>query len=416
MTSMTCSPKGLIKNTSLMRDEIDKRTLEEIAQLAMRWDQIGSAISFNRTDVRQEIKNSIAHWTKFAESRVEANPATDGTLDRTAAAKAVLATLQRFKHTLAAAERNAPSRDLFYLAICYSLSLLDDVHQLAIIDNEAPIVAWRKSVDGARRGGRRRSACITSRDVEMAKEFEDSPGGGDTARMVKIGAARKLKRAASIHAIKAGRRYLNRIATRPVTSEEEELTPEEEELIASRSVTPEEMEQLGPDAFQLRSQDEKIKNSIEFWTKFAGLHVEEKPTTDGTLDRTAAAKAVLATLQRFKHTLAVAKRNAASGDLFYLAICYSVSLADDVYQLAIIDNETPIVARRKSVDGARGGGRRRPAGIRIRNREMAQEFLNRRGGGMSKTALMEKIGAGKNLKRRASINAVKSGLRDSNRD
>jgi len=420
MTSMTCSPKGLIKNTSLTREEIDKLTPEEIAQLGMRWEQIGSAVLLRRTDVRQEIKNSIAYWTKFAESRVEANPATDGTLDRTAAAKAVLATLQRFKHTLAAAERNAPSRDLFYLAICYSLSLPDDVHQLAIIDNKTPIVAWRKSVDGARRGGRRRSACITSRDVEMAKEFEDSPGGrmSDTARMVKIGAARKLKRTASINAVKSGRRYLNRIATRSVTSEEEELTPEEEELIASRSVTPEEMEQLGPDAFQLRSPDEKIKNSIEFWTKFAGLHVEEKPTTDGTLDRTAAAKAVLATLQRFNHTLAVAGRNAASGDLFYLVICYSLSLADDLYQLAIIDNETPIVAWEKSVKGAGLGGRPRSGDIRMRNRRMAKEFQNRRGGRMSDTALMAKIGAAekKKLKRRASVYAVKSGLRDLKRD
>jgi hypothetical protein len=374
---------------------------------------MGSAVLLRRTDVRQEIKNSIPYWTKLAESRVEANPTTDGTLDRSAAAKAVLATLQRFKPTLAAAERNAPSRDLFYLAICYSLSLADDVHQLAIIDNKTAIVAWRKSVDGARRGGRRRSACITSRDVEMAKEFEDSPGGGmsATARMVQIGAARGLKRRASIYAIKSGLRDLNRIATRSVTSEEEELTPEEEELIASRSVTPEEMQQLGPDAFQLRSPDEKIKNSIEFWTKFAGLHVEEKPTTNGTQDRAAAAKAVLATLQRFNHTLAVAGRNAASGDLFYLAICYSLSLADDVYQLAIIDNETPIVAWQKSVDGARRGGRPRHAGIRTRNREMAREFLKRRGGRMSDTALMVEIGAAKGLKQRASIYAIKSELK-----
>jgi hypothetical protein len=210
MTSMTCIPKGLIKNTSLTREEIDKLTPEEIAQLGTRWEQIGSAVLLRRTDVRREIKNSIAGWTKFAESRVEANPATDGTLDRTAAAKAVLATLQRFKPTLAAAERNAPSRDLFYLAICYSLSLADDVHQLAVIDIKTPIVAWRKSVNGARRGGRRRSACITSRNVEMAKEFEDSPGGSATARMVKIGAARGLKRRASIYAIKSGLRDLNR--------------------------------------------------------------------------------------------------------------------------------------------------------------------------------------------------------------
>ena len=412
MTSMTCSLTGLIKNTSLTREEIDKLTPQEIAQLGTRGEQIGSAVLLRCTDLRQEIKNSIAYWTKFAESRVEPNPATDGTLDRTAVAKAVLATLQRFNHTLAAAERSAPSSDLFYLAICYSQRLPDDVHQLAIIDNKTPIVAWRKSVEGARHGGRRRSACLTSRDVEMAKEFEDSPGGSmsDTDRMVKIGAARGLKPRASINAIEAGRKYLNRIATRSVTSEEEELTPVEEELIASRSVMPEEMEQLGPDAFQLSSPDEKIKNSIEFWTKFAGLHVEEKPTTDGTLDRTAAAKAVLATLQRFKHTLAAAERNTPSRDLFYLAICYSLSLADDVYQLAIIDNETPIAARQKSIEGGHRRGSDRSASVKDRDLKMAEEFLKRQGKGKRDTALKVKIGADFDLQSRASINAVNRGL------
>jgi hypothetical protein len=194
------------------------------------------------------------------------------------------------------------------------------------------------------------------------------------------------------------------------------VTPEEEELIASRSVTPEEMEQLGSGVFQLRGPDEKIKNSIAFWTKFAGLHVEAKPATDGTLDRTAAAKAVLATMQRIEATLAAAERNAASGDLFYLAICYSLSLADDVHQLAIIDNKTPIVAWRRSVTGAGLGGRLRSAPKRIRNREMAKEFQDSQGGRMSNTALMVKIGAARGLKPRASVYAVKSGLKDLNRD
>jgi len=103
----------------------------------------------------------------------------------------------------------------------------------------------------------------------------------------------------------------------------------------------------------LRGPDEKIKNSIAFWKWFAGLHVEAKPATNGTLDRTAAAaKGMLATLQRIEHTHAAAKRNAASGDLYELAICYCLSFADEVHQLAIIDNKTPIVAWRKSVRGA----------------------------------------------------------------
>jgi len=158
------------------------------------------------TDLRQEIKNSIAYWTKFAESRVEPNPATDGTLDRTAVAKAVLATLQRFNHTLAAAERNTPSRDLFYLAICYSLSLADDVYQLAIIDNETPIAARQKSIEGGHRRGSDRSASVKDRDLKMAEEFLKRQGKGkrDTALKVKIGADFDLQSRASINAVNRG--------------------------------------------------------------------------------------------------------------------------------------------------------------------------------------------------------------------
>jgi hypothetical protein len=193
------------------------------------------------------------------------------------------------------------------------------------------------------------------------------------------------------------------------------MPDEEEELIASRSVTPEEMEQLDSGVFQLRGPDEKIKNSIAFWKWFAGLHVEAKPATNGTLDRTAAAKGMLATLQRIEHTHAAAKRNAASGDLYELAICYCLSFADEVHQLAIIDNKTPIVAWRKSVRGAAKGGKRRSARKRIRNREMAKEFKDSPGGRMSDTARMVKIGAARKLKRTASINAIKAGRRYLNR-
>src|SRR5262245_46923701 len=159
------------------------------------------------------------------------------------------------------------------------------------------------------------------------------------------------------------------IKDRSATLEEEELTPEEEELIASRSVTPKEMEQLDSGVFHLRGPDEKIKKSIAFWKWFAGLHVEAKPATNATLDCSAVAKGILATLQRIEHTRTAAKR-AASGDLYDLALCFCLSFADEVHQLAIIDNKTPIVAWRKSVKGAAKGGKRRSGRKRIRNREM----------------------------------------------
>jgi hypothetical protein len=45
-----------------------------------------------------------------------------------------------------------------------------------------------------------------------------------------------------------------------------------------------------------------------------------------------------------------------------------------------------------------------------------REFLRRRRGKMSNTDLMADIGHAENLQRRASVNAVKSGLRDLKRN
>jgi hypothetical protein len=95
---MARSPKGLIENRSV--------TPEEMAQLGIRWEQIGAGVfQLRGPDIRQRIKNLITRLRQRAESYIEANPATDGTLDRTAAAKAVL-------YSLAAAERNAAIGDL----------------------------------------------------------------------------------------------------------------------------------------------------------------------------------------------------------------------------------------------------------------------------------------------------------------
>src|SRR5262249_23305591 len=158
----------------------------------------------------------------------------------------------------------------------------------------------------------------------------------------------------------------------------------------------------------------------------AELYIEEKPATDGTFDCTAAAKAFLYKLQVIECLLAAAERNGAgrngaSPDLRQ-AVYYSLLLAINDHQLTVIGNETASAARQASIEGARSGGSHRSAGIRSRNREMAQEFLraqevrNLRGTRMSDTDLMVKIGAARGLKRRASVNAVKSGLADLRRD
>jgi hypothetical protein len=181
-------------------------------------------------------------------------------------------------------------------------------------------------------------------------------------------------------------------------------------LIENRSVTPEEMAELGMRSEQIGCPDvrQEIKKLFAYWRSVAESYIEANPATDGTLDRTAAAKAIL-------YSLAAAERNAALGDL-HRAVYYNQLSSIYIHQLAIIDNETAIAAWEESIKGARLGGRSRSAKIRNRNREMAREFLKPRGGRMSATVLMVEIGAARGLKRRASIYAIKSGLKDLNRD
>ena len=208
------------------------------------------------------------------------------------------------------------------------------------------------------------------------------------------------------------------------------MTHSPKELIKNNtSLTPEEVAQLGirweqisADVFQIRGPDigQRIENVIAHLRQRAELYIEEKPATDGTFDCTAAAKAFLYKLQVIECLLAAAERNGAerngaSPDLRQ-AVYYSLLLAINDHQLTVIGNETAIAARQASIKGARTGGRLRSANVRIRNREMALKFLARRGGNLKDTALMANIGAAKNLKRRASVNAIESGLKDLNRD
>jgi hypothetical protein len=176
-------------------------------------------------------------------------------------------------------------------------------------------------------------------------------------------------------------------------------------LISNTSVTPEEMAQLGCP-----------EDLIAFWKRFAELHIEANPATDDTLDRTAAAKALFDNARFIECSVAAAQRNPESGRFYALGIHHGMLFASRAHQLAIIDNETSIVARQESIEGARRGGRCRSAKIRNRNRDMALEFLKRRGGRKGNTALMVEIGAAKELKPRASIYAINSGLKDLNRD
>ena len=102
---MTCSPKKLIKNTSL--------TPEEVAQLGILWEQTSPGVfQLRGPDIRQRIKNVIANSRQHAESHIEEKPATD-VFDCTAAAKAFLHRLQVIECFLAAAERNGTSESYY---------------------------------------------------------------------------------------------------------------------------------------------------------------------------------------------------------------------------------------------------------------------------------------------------------------
>jgi hypothetical protein len=187
-------------------------------------------------------------------------------------------------------------------------------------------------------------------------------------------------------------------------------------FIVNEPVPPEEAAQLGmcfqqirSGLVQLRGPDvpQEIKTLIAFFGQVAASHIEANPATDGTLDTTAAAKAVRALAQAVKHYHA--QRN------YDQVLYHALLLALRYHQLTVIGNETAVSAGEKMekiIEGARCGGKERSAKRKPRNREMAQEFKKRRGGRVSDTALMEDIGTARGLKRSASINAIKAGLKD----
>ena len=171
---MRCSPKGLIANRSV--------TPEEMVATRHTLEQIGF-----RPDVRQEIKKLIAYWRSVAELYIEMEPATDGTLDRTAAAK------RSVMNSLAAAERNAAIGDL-HRAVYYTLLSSIYIHQLAIIDNEKAIAARRQSIEGARRGG---SASVRRQKNTKSRNGARIPGpaGAKVKRDRPDGAYRSRRKA-----------------------------------------------------------------------------------------------------------------------------------------------------------------------------------------------------------------------------
>jgi hypothetical protein len=134
-----------------------------------------------------------------------------------------------------------------------------------------------------------------------------------------------------------------------------------------------------------------------------------------TLDLACAAARLLTRGDRVKvlvEELARGSENDATYDLIYQMFLF----AWDLHVLTVIDNENAIAARLQSIEGAREGRKKRSATVIARNRKMAQEFQRRRakGSGKSDSALKAEIGIGEKLKRRASIDAINSGLKSLN--
>ena len=193
---MPRSPKGLIANRSVAP--------EEMAQLGMHLEQIGCL------DVDLKIKNFLAYYRRFAGSHIEANPATNGTLDRTAAAKAILTKLYTYRILPCRGRAQCRKRNLYVAALYQAVPLVSDIHQLAIIDNETAIVARQLSIEGGRRRADFRSAELNNSKSQNGARIPQAPWRKDEqfALMADIGAAKCLKRRASINAVKSGLKKL----------------------------------------------------------------------------------------------------------------------------------------------------------------------------------------------------------------
>jgi hypothetical protein len=115
-------------------------------------------------------------------------------------------------------------------------------------------------------------------------------------------------------------------------------------------------------------------------------------------------------------TRLIAESDAEASEARFLvaqAVDYTLSACIRLVCIQTILNETAIVSHVRSIEGARSSGKTRAARYRVRNRELADEFLHLKPGSRkTPSALKAEIGKKAGLGRSAAIAAIDRGLKD----
>jgi hypothetical protein len=185
--------------------EADGKKPTQYAELAHAQvpEHLAGKLEALRAAIRQQGLGHPAEYTKLAHE--------SETLDRACAAARLLTRLDRVQACLERLVRRS-ANDVIYDLIYEIFLFASEVHQLTVIDNENAIAAWLRSIEGAREGGKAKSANVMVRNMRMALEFQrrraKGSGTSDSALKAEIGAGEGLHRRASIDAINAGLKIL----------------------------------------------------------------------------------------------------------------------------------------------------------------------------------------------------------------
>jgi hypothetical protein len=189
-------------------------------------DSIGLGEVLKGPEYPAEIRKVIKVWLTIATDTISAagkNPDHYGKLrhgdplDAATAAARMMWQLANIMADVKDLERQGVTAALPAIHRALGLALL--VRELTIVDNEKPIAARIEQTEAGARGREGKAKAIARRNRNMALEYKKRRAAGsdksDSALIEEIGAAYKLKRSASIAAIKAGLNILSGEEARP---------------------------------------------------------------------------------------------------------------------------------------------------------------------------------------------------------
>jgi hypothetical protein len=171
------SPKGLVSTTIITPEQKGWRQVE-----------VGPGTALKGPDFDEELKKAIEGWRRFAKGHIKEESASNDVLDRTAAAKEVLKRLDLIE---------LYSRDPGAARYLYQGVLLaSKVHQLAIVDNEAPIaerVATLGSFSRERMDANAKRKADASREHKKWQAEADRIQKGRQRPMSRLALAQRMK-------------------------------------------------------------------------------------------------------------------------------------------------------------------------------------------------------------------------------